>query len=103
MKAMNSGMRLEDIVKIVTLPQEIVTKPYLRPQCDQIDFIVRNIWRLHAGWWDGNPAHLEPVHDRILAEEFIRLSGGISVIQARIKELLLSKQKENLALACHLV
>ena len=101
---MNSGLRLEDIIESVHISDEYLKKPYLLPQYDQINFIVRNIWRLHGGWWDGNPANLEPVHSRILAAEFIRLSGGVHVIQARIKELLIEKHsKENLALAAHLV
>jgi len=102
MNAINAGLRLCDVVEKVSLPAELLNKPYLRPQYDQIEFVVKNIWRLHAGWWDGNPAHLEPVHDRILAKEIITLAGGVDAMQQRIKQLLSNQTKENLALAAHL-
>ena len=31
-------------------------RPYLRPVYDEPEFVVRNIWRLYGGWWDGDPS-----------------------------------------------
>ena len=33
-------------------------RPYLQPVYDEPEFIVRTVWRLYGGWWDGNPATL---------------------------------------------
>ena len=47
-------------------------KPYLRPVYDEPEFIVRNLWRLYGGWYDGNPAHLKPAPAAELAAELAR-------------------------------
>ena len=103
MAAINEGLRLCDVIERVNVPNDLLQKPYLKPQYDQIEFVVRNIWRMHAGWWDGNPSHLEPVHDRVLAKEIVALAGGITAVQIRIRTLIRQETKESLAVAAHLV
>src|SRR3546814_3340444 len=56
---MNSGARLDEIVHTVEAPAHLLEKPYLKPVYDEPEFVVRNLWRLYGGWYDGNPAHLE--------------------------------------------
>ena len=68
-KMMNEGARLDDIVHTVTAPAELLAKPYLRPIYDEPEFVVRNVWRLFGGWYDGNPAHLKPAPEAALAGE----------------------------------
>ena len=58
------------------LPEELLERPYLRPIYDDPLFIVRNIWRLYGGWYDGNPAHLKPSPDAALARALAVAAGG---------------------------
>ena len=60
---MNDGARLNDIVNTVKVDQAELAKPYLKPMYDEPEFVVRNIWRMYGGWYDGNPANLKPAHD----------------------------------------
>ena len=60
LEMMNAGARLDDIIHQVRVPDDLLAKPYLRPVYDEPEFVVRNIWRLYGGWYDGNPAHLKP-------------------------------------------
>ena len=46
-----------------------MAKPYLLPKYDSPEFVVRGIWHLYAGWFDGNPAHLKPAPAAELAVE----------------------------------
>ena len=80
---MNDGARLDDIIHTVRAPQHLLDRPYLRPVYDEPEFVVRNIWRLYGGWWDGDPAHLKPAPARALAEELATLAGGPRVLAAR--------------------
>ena len=57
---MNEGARLDTLLHEIRLPEACLEKPYLRPVYDEPEFVVRNIWRLYGGWYDGNPAHLKP-------------------------------------------
>src|SRR3546814_13348953 len=73
---MNSGARLDEIVHTVEAPAHLLEKPYLKPVYDEPEFVVRNLWRLYGGWYDGNPAHLKPAADAVLAAEIAALAGG---------------------------
>jgi hypothetical protein len=55
-------------------------------QRDQPEFVVRNIWHLYAGWFDGNPAHLKPAPATELAAELASLAGGADKL-AHLAEL----------------
>ncbi len=96
---MNEGARLDDVLHAVRAPQDLLTKPYLRPVYDDPEFIVRNIWRLYGGWWDGNPATLKPAPERELAGEIATLAGGANVLAVRARELAAGGR---LRLAAHL-
>ena len=96
---MNQGATLDDIVAAVQPPPHLLARPYLRPIYDEPEFVVRNVWRLYGGWYDGNPAHLKPARESALATELAALAGGAGRLAERATEL--AAQGE-LALACHL-
>ena len=95
---MNQGARLSDIIHSVKIAPEVLEKPYLRPMYDEPEFVVRNIWRLYGGWYDGNPANLKPAADRVLAAEVASLAGGALKLAERALEL----SDLDPRLACHL-
>ena len=97
--AMNQGARLNEIVHEVKIAPEVLAKPYLQPIYDEPEFIVRNIWRLYGGWYDGNPAHLKPAEESALARELASLAGGAEKLAGRGQALM----SEDPRLACHLV
>ena len=84
---MNEGARLDDIVHTVRAPDHLLEKPYLRPVYDEPEFVVRNLWRLYGGWYDGNPARLKPPTDRAIAAELASLAGGAGRLAERATEL----------------
>jgi alkyl sulfatase BDS1-like metallo-beta-lactamase superfamily hydrolase len=84
---MNEGARLDDIVHTVTAPAHLLERPYLRAIYDEPEFIVRNIWRLYGGWYDGDPSHLKPAPAAVLARELADLSGGASRLAERAREV----------------
>lgn len=84
---MNEGATLDDIVHTVTAPADLLERPYLRPVYDEPEFVVRNVWRLYGGWYDGNPARLKPAPDRAVAAEVARLAGGPGALAARAREV----------------
>jgi alkyl sulfatase BDS1-like metallo-beta-lactamase superfamily hydrolase len=99
---MNEGARLTDVLHTVRAPQHLLDKPYLRPVYDEPEFVVRNIWRLYGGWYDGNPANLKPAHDVALAAELSALAGGAEHLAARAAELAATDDDGALRLAGHL-
>ncbi|MDH3678491.1 MAG: MBL fold metallo-hydrolase [Acidimicrobiia bacterium] len=86
-EAMNSGAALDDIVQSVSVPADTLALPYLRPLYDEPEFVIRNIWRLYGGWWDGNPARLKPPSDHAIGLELVALAGGTDPLIERALEL----------------
>ena len=96
---MNDGATLNDIIHEVKIDPAVLERPWLKPIYDEPEFVVRNIWRMYGGWYDGNPAHLKPSSDAILAGEIANLAGGALKLAERASQLSESDPR----LACHLV
>jgi alkyl sulfatase BDS1-like metallo-beta-lactamase superfamily hydrolase len=82
---LDRGARLDTILAEVAPPPELADRPYLAPIYDEPEFVVRNLWRLYAGWWDGNPAHLKPPRDADLARELASVAGGAQRLVERAR------------------
>ena len=96
---MNDGATLNDILHSVKLPERLLERPYLRPIYDDPIFIVRTLWRLYGGWYDGNPAHLKPSRDAELALAIAEAAGGARQLAGRAERACADGE---LALACEL-
>jgi alkyl sulfatase BDS1-like metallo-beta-lactamase superfamily hydrolase len=96
---MNAGLSLDAILAEVRAPRDLLERPWLRPVYDEPEFVVRNVWRLYGGWWDGNPSRLKPARDADLARELAALAGGAAVLARRAEELSAAGDH---ALAAHL-
>ncbi len=83
LELMNAGATLDDVLHSVQPPAELLERPYLRPVYDDPEFVLRNLWRLYGGWYDGNPARLKPPTDRTLAAEVTQMAGGADALVAR--------------------
>ncbi len=99
LELMNKGSSLDEILHLVRAPADLLAKPYLQPKYDDPEFVVRNIWHLYAGWFDGNPAHLKPAPAAELAAELTALAGGAEKLAQRAAVLAEGGQ---IRLAAHL-
>ncbi|HUS82374.1 MAG TPA: alkyl sulfatase dimerization domain-containing protein, partial [Dehalococcoidia bacterium] len=97
---MNEGATLDELIHAVKPPAHLEGRPYLQPVYDEPQYIVRNVYRLYGGWYDGNPSHLKPAPEAEQAAEIVRLAGGLQPLLKRTRELV---DKGNLRLACHLI
>ena len=80
---MNRGCTLDEVLRGVSAPAGLLAKPYLRPKYDDPEFVVRAIWQLYGGWFDGDPAHLKPAPAVELAVELAALAGGAARLAER--------------------
>ncbi len=96
---MNQGASLDRILHTVKVPDSLLEKPYLHAVYDEPEFIIRNIWRLNGGWYDGMPSHLKPAPEKDLAVEIIALAGGIDKLVGRARQL---AREKKFRLACQL-
>ena len=99
-EAMNAGCSLAEVLARVAPREDLLQRPYLRPIYDDPSFVVRNLWRLYGGWYDGEPDHLEPPSPDVLGREICDLAGGIDPLLDRVQDLL---EAGELAVASSLV
>ena len=97
---MNAGAQLDAILNTVAVDPDRLARPYLMPIYDEPEFVVRNIWRMYGGWYDGNPARLKPPSDELLSAEVAALAGGADRLTARA---LACSDAGDHRLACQLV
>jgi alkyl sulfatase BDS1-like metallo-beta-lactamase superfamily hydrolase len=97
---MNRGASLDTVLHTVEVSGEWLDKPYLRPVYDHPEFLIRNVWRLYGGWYDGEPDRLLPAQRAQEAREWVSLAGGIEKVLDRAEALL---QAGDARLASHLV
>ncbi len=100
LERMNEGETLDTILHEVGPPAHLAERPYLRPAYDDPEYVVRNIWRLYGGWYDGIPSHLAPAPHAALGREVAALAGGVESLLHRARDLAAA---DELRLACHLV
>lgn len=97
---MNAGATLDRILAEVRPPAHLADRPYLHAVYDDPEYVVRNIWRLYGGWWDGIPAHLQPAPHASVAREVAALAGGVDALVSRARH---HAQQGDLRLAGHLI
>jgi alkyl sulfatase BDS1-like metallo-beta-lactamase superfamily hydrolase len=97
---MNAGATLPEVLAEVRPPAHLADRPYLQAVYDEPEFVVRNVWRLYGGWWDGVPAHLKPAPAAAVGREIATLAGGIDALVTRARTV---AAQGDLALAAHLI
>ena len=97
---MNEGATLDRVLHEVEIPSDLLEKPYLRPVYDHPEFLIRNVWRLYGGWYEGEPDNLLPAPRAAQAGEWVALAGGLDGVLARAEEL---RAGGELQLACHII
>jgi alkyl sulfatase BDS1-like metallo-beta-lactamase superfamily hydrolase len=100
LQLMNDGATLDQVLQTVKMPAALMDKPYLQPTYDEPEFVIRNVWRLYGGWYDGNPARLKPPSDNAIAMETANLVGGVEPL---IRKALDLRSKGELAMAAHFI
>ncbi len=99
LELMNAGATLDELIHTVAVPEHLTGLPWLQPVYDEPEFVVRNLWRLYGGWYDGDPSTLKPAPTADLAGELATLAGGASVLADRAGEL---SDLGDHRMACHL-
>ena len=97
---MNRGATLDELIHSVKPPAHLADRTFLRAVYDEPEFIVRNIWRLYGGWYEGQPARLKPASEAAQAQEIARFAGGADALSRRAEEL---AADGDYRLACHLI
>src|SRR5207248_6140355 len=84
----NQGLTLEEIRRQVRLPEELAKLPYLAPVYGRLEWAVNGIYRQYAGWYDFDPAHLNPGRAELFARALLEAAGGADAVLRRAQKAL---------------
>ena len=78
----NRGFSLHEIRQRVRLPVRWRKLSYLQPRYGRVEWAVSGIYRQYTGWYDLNPAHLDPPAPRALARVVLDNGGSSRCLTA---------------------
>jgi alkyl sulfatase BDS1-like metallo-beta-lactamase superfamily hydrolase len=87
-KGINEQLTLHEILDRVRLPDDLARLPYLSERHGTVRWAVKGIFQQNTGWWDFNPAHLNPGPRRKLSHALLEVSGGPRPFVARARRAL---------------
>jgi alkyl sulfatase BDS1-like metallo-beta-lactamase superfamily hydrolase len=82
-RGINEHLTLPQILDRVRLPDELSRLPYLAERYGTVRWAVKGIFRQYTGWYDFNPAHLNPGPRSAFARALLEASDGVGPFLAR--------------------
>lgn len=82
-RLIHHGCTPGEIADRVTLPPALAREWYLRGYYGAVKHNVRGIYAYYLGWYDGNPANLDPLPPRETARRMIAYMGGVAAVLER--------------------
>lgn len=81
-RMVNAGMRPDAIADTLELPPSLARTFALRGYYGTVRHDARAVYQQYVGWFDGNPAHLDPIPREEAAKRYVKLMGGESAVVA---------------------
>ncbi|MFC1888185.1 alkyl sulfatase dimerization domain-containing protein [Thermodesulfobacteriota bacterium] len=80
----NEGKSVDDMVRLIRLPDHLRDHPYLQESYGKVSWSVRGIYDGYLGWFDGNPTSLGRLHPAESAARLVPMLGGREAVLASI-------------------
>jgi alkyl sulfatase BDS1-like metallo-beta-lactamase superfamily hydrolase len=93
-RLMNEGYYPDQIVEMVELPDSIKSSPYLSEFYGTVRWSVKSIFNGYLGWFNGNPADLDPLSRKEEAQKFAKLVGGEEFLLNALEESVLDEDMQ---------
>ena len=93
-RLMNEGYYPDQIVEMVELPDSIKKSPFLSEFYGTVRWSVKSIFNGYLGWFNGNPAELDPLSRKEEAQKFSKLVGGEAFLLEALKKSILDEDMQ---------
>jgi alkyl sulfatase BDS1-like metallo-beta-lactamase superfamily hydrolase len=81
----NLGHTPNEIAELIELPESLAHEWALRGYYGTVRHNAKAIYQKYLGWYDGNPAHLDPLPPQAAAKKFVEYMGGFDAALAKAK------------------
>ena len=82
----NAGHTMEEAAEELELPASLSDEFACREYYGTVSHNVKAVYQRYLGWFDGNPAHLEPHPPVEAARRYVDFMGGADAVLARARE-----------------
>ena len=86
LRLMSHGYVPSEIADAIEFPPSLARLWHLRGYYGTLKHNVRGIYDYYLGWYDGNPATLDPLPPRETARKTLEYMGGVDAVLARARE-----------------
>ena len=86
LRLMNHGLTATEIAETIRLPKSLDGAWHARGYYGHIRHNVKAIYQKYLGWYDANPANLDPLPPVEAGKKFVEYMGGADAILSRAKE-----------------
>jgi len=81
----NLGHTPNEIAELIELPESLAHEWALRGYYGTVRHNAKAIYQKYLGWYDGNPAHLDPLPPQAAARKYVDYMGGFDAALANAK------------------
>jgi len=82
----NHGYIGAEIAEMLSLPDGLAKRWYNRGNYGTVSHNVKAIYQRYLGWFDANPAHLDPLPPVKASERYVEFMGGATAVLAKARE-----------------
>jgi len=84
-RLMNDGLTPNEIAETLALPEALASQWYNRGYYGTMSHNSKAIYQRYLGWYDANPAHLDPLPPEPEARKYVEAMGGPAAVLAKAK------------------
>ncbi|MFE8073371.1 alkyl sulfatase dimerization domain-containing protein [Marinobacteraceae bacterium S3BR75-40.1] len=82
----NRGLTPNEIAESMTLPPSLAHSFYNRGYYGTVRHNAKAVYQRYFGWFDGNPANLDPLPPKPAAEHYVDFMGGADAVVAKARQ-----------------
>jgi alkyl sulfatase BDS1-like metallo-beta-lactamase superfamily hydrolase len=82
-RLLNHGYRATEIAARLRLPESLASTWHVRGYYGTVSHNARSVYQRYLGWYDANPAHLDPLPPVERARKYVEYMGGADAVIRR--------------------
>ncbi len=86
LRLMNQGYTMSEVAEMVELPESLARNWDVRGYYGSVRHNAKAVYQKYLGWYDSNPAHLNPLPPEEGAKKYVEYMGGADAVLARARE-----------------
>lgn len=85
-RLMNHGYKADEIAERLALPESLEQVWHVRGYYGTLNQNVKSVYQRYLGWYDANPAHLNPLPPVERGRKYVEYMGGAAAVIERARE-----------------